>query len=61
MLTKTAESRDIMTKLFFRDENVRVQAEAAIARWNAAQAGTPAAASAGADVPEGEVSDDNPF
>jgi len=62
MLTKTAESRDILTKLFFRDPAVKAQAEAAIARWNAAQgSATPSSASAGADVPAGEVSEDNPF
>jgi len=61
MLTKTAESRDVLTKLFFRDAAIKAQAEAAIARWNASQAGTPAAASAGVDVPDAGVSDDNPF
>lgn len=62
MLTKTAESRDILTKLFFRDPNVKAQAEAAIARWNAAQGSTtPSTADAGADMPASEVSEDNPF
>lgn len=64
MLTKTAESRDVLTKLVFRDARVKAQAEAAIARWNARQNGAQAA---GADEPTGHVdepetvSDDNPF
>ncbi len=37
ILTKTAESRDVFTKLFFRDPRIKAQADAAIARWNARQ------------------------
>ena len=67
MLTKTAESRDVLTRLFFRDERVKAQAEAATERWNARQAAsaTPAAAAAleaaSADEGDGEISEDNPF
>jgi len=62
LLTKTAESRDVITKLFFRDERVKAQAAAAIERWNARQAGTPAASAPAADeAAAGAVSDDNPF
>lgn len=64
MLTKTAESRDILTKLFFRDERVKAQADAAIVRWNARQAAAPAEMTSGAPAPvdaPGEVSEDNPF
>lgn len=63
MLTKTAESRDVLTKLFFRDAGVKAQAEAAIVRWNARQAGTatPAAEAAVAGAEAGDVSEDNPF
>ena len=63
MLTKTFESRDIMTKLFFRDPRVKAQADAAIVRWNERQGATaPAADGAdGADEATGHVSDDNPF
>lgn len=64
MLTKTAESRDVLTKLCFRHLPIKAEAEAAIARWNARQtAGAePSAAAvneAGDDVPA--PSDDNPF
>ena len=69
LLTKTAESRDVFTKLVFRHPAIKAQAEAAIARWDAfqlEQAGgeTDDEAPTGTDVPEGAdepISDDNPF
>ncbi len=64
MLTKTAESRDVMTKLVFRDERIKSQATAAQERWNARQSTGDAPAAAAASGPvDGDtpVSDDNPF
>lgn len=62
MLTKTAESRDVMTMIVFRDKRVAAEAKAAQARWAKRQEGAasePGDDAAGAE--DGEFSDDNPF
>jgi hypothetical protein len=62
-LPKTAETRDVITKLCARDARIQAQVEPAIARWVARQAGSAEAAqSAAAAAGEpSEASDDNPF
>ena len=61
-LPKTAETRDVLTKLSIRDARIKAQVEPAIVRWNARQAGSAEAAPQAADAGEPqEASDDNPF
>jgi hypothetical protein len=66
--TKTPESRDLVTNLVFRHAPIAAQAEAAIARWNAAQGEEsevddeePSGALDEAGAGEESFSDDNPY
>jgi hypothetical protein len=61
-LPKTAETRDVLTKLAHRDLRIQAQVIPAIARWEARQAGSSEAApQATGAVEPGDESDDNPF
>ena len=65
-LTKTAESRDVLTKLVFRDPRIKAAAEDAIARYQARQevagASAPESASEEHGAETGEFHDEeNPF